>query len=260
MNEKIDLSKLRNVLDNFKESTLRSKEYYKFIIGLSTGTLLISVTFIDKFSLLPAYKPLIVIGWICLIISIISGVWLLPKHDFLESEWKAIMDFISEPEKILLGIEQDFDKFITRGLVSGFLREEMSKDPKDEEKIRKLREEWLTPNGNKGKKFLNAMVSALQVIYPPLATAWPDITKEIGKWEKLMNKQGRLFYFPYRFRRIRKINKQVEVVQKVMAGSFYTGIILITLSSATSFLGVDLIGMICNLWRNIVSLTLYPRL
>jgi len=120
VDEKIDLSGLTKILDNLKERTLRNKDYYKFVIGLSTGALLISVTFIDKFSLLPAYKPLTVIGWICLIISIITGVWLLPKHDSLETQWNGIIDLLSKAENVLYGIEQDVNKLITRFIISTF--------------------------------------------------------------------------------------------------------------------------------------------
>ncbi len=34
MDEKIDLSGLKKILDNLKERTLRNKDYYKFVIGL----------------------------------------------------------------------------------------------------------------------------------------------------------------------------------------------------------------------------------
>lgn len=259
MDEKIDLSGVKKILDNIKENTLRSKDYYKFVIGLSTGALLVSVTFVGKFSLLPAYKPLTVVGWICLIISVITGVWLLPKHDSLETQWNAIVDLLSKPENILFGIEQDVSKLMTRSLIRGFLKEEMSKDPKDEEKIKNFKKEWLRPNGSKGKEFLKAMMSGLEMIYPPLATATPDITKELEKWGQLITKHGKSMYLPYMFKKLRETTIRVELVQKAMAGFFYAGIILITLSSAISFLQIDLIAIIRNLWNNIVSLALYPR-
>ena len=254
MDEKIDLSGVRKALDNLKESTLRSKDHYKFMIGLSTGTLLFSVTFIDKFSLLPTYKPLIVIGWMCLIVSIITGVWLLQKRDFLEAKWKAIIDLFEKPEILLLGFEQDISKLITRSVISGFLKEEASKESKDEEKIKILRKGWLTPNGSKGKEFLKAMTAVLEKIYPPLATATPDITKELEKWGQLITKYGKSMFLPYMLKRLRKTMIRVEFIQGIMTSLFYAGIILITLSSAISFLRIDLIGMIRNLWNNIVSL------
>ena len=260
MDEKIDLSSAKKILDNLKEGTLRSKDYYKFVIGLSTGTLLVSVTFIDKFSLLPTYKSLIVIGWMCLIISVITGVWLLQERDSLETQWNTMIDFMTnpKPELILLTIERDVSKSITRSLISGFLKEEASKEPKDEEKIKALQKEWLMPNGSKGKKFFRVMVSALEMIYPPLATAMPDITKELEKWGQLLTKHEKSMFLPNMLKRLRKTNTRVELIQKIMTGFFYAGIILITLSSAISFLEIDLIGMMRNLWKNIVSLTLYP--
>jgi hypothetical protein len=86
MNDKLQPPLLPRILDTLKENTSRRKEYYKFVIGLSTGTLVFSVTFVEKFSLLQAFKPIIVIGWVCLIISIIAGVWLLAKQDWSEAQ------------------------------------------------------------------------------------------------------------------------------------------------------------------------------
>jgi len=260
VDEKIDLSDIRKILDKVKESTLRSKDYYKFVIGLSTGALLISLTFIDKFSLLPAYKPLTVSGWICLIISIITGVWLLPKHDSLETQLNAIIDILSNPQNILFGFEQDINKLITRPLISYSLEKEMSKDPKNEEKIKDLKKEWLImQNGSKGKEIFKAMMSVFEKVYPPFANAMPDITKELEKWGQFLTKRGKSMYPPYMSKSFRETIVRVERVQKAMTVSFYIGILLITLSSAISFLRIDLIDTIHNLWNNIVSLALYPR-
>jgi hypothetical protein len=244
VDEKIDLSTLAKVLDKQKEETLRSKDFYKFVIGLSTGALLISLTFIDKFRLLPAYKPFIVIGWICLIVSIITGVWLLQKRDSLESQWNSIIYLLSQSENILYGIEPDISKVITRSLISGFLKEEMSKDTKDEEKIKKLKKEWFLPNGSKGKVYLKKLISVLAEVYPPLAKAMPDITEELENWEKLINKYIKSLYLPSMSKKPRETIIWVECIQKAMTISFHAGIILITVSSAFSFMQIDLIGMI----------------
>lgn len=254
MDEKIDLTDLKRILDNMKESNLRSKDHYKFVIGLSTGALVFSVTFIGKISF-PIYKPIILIGWVCLIISIITGVWLLPRRDSLEAQWKAIMDLLSKPENILFGIEQDVNKLMTRALISGFLREEMPKEPKDEEKIKELKKAWLTPNGRKGKAFLQTMISALEKIYPPLATAMPDITREGEKWEQLITKHGKTMYLPNMFKRTRETSGRVDFMEKAMTGFFYAGIILITLSSAINFLSIDVVDIICRLFTILLSST-----
>jgi hypothetical protein len=130
----------------------------------------------------------------------------------------------------------------------------MSEEPKDEEKIKALKKEWLTPDGSKGKAFLKTMMSVLEKVYPSLATAGLDITKELGKWEQLLNKSGKSMYLPYMLKHLRETTIRVELFQKAMTGFFYAGIILITLSSSVSFLGIDLISMIRNLWNNIVSI------
>lgn len=248
MEEKIHLSDLTKIIDTMKEGSLRSKDYYKFVIGLSTGALVFSVTFVEKFSSAPVYKALIVIGWVCLIISVITGVWLLQKRDFLEAQWKAIIDVLSKPENIMFGIERDLGKLVTRSLASVFLKEETSKEPKDEEKIKKLKKEWLTPNGGKGKAYLKTMISILGEIYPPLATVTPDITRELEKWGQLLIKSGKMLYLPDMSKKLRETTVRVDLVDKVMRGFFFAGIILITLFSALNFLEIDVIGVIHRLF------------
>jgi hypothetical protein len=160
----------------------------------------------------------------------------------------------------LFGIEPDSDisKILTRGLISGFLKEETSKETKDEEKIKKLKREWLLTNGSKGISYFKKLFSVLAEIYPPLDKAMPDIIKELENWEQLIKKSIRSSYLPSMSKKLRETIIRVEFIQKAMTTSFYTGIILITLSSAFSFLEIDLIDMIRNLFKNIAYPTLYP--
>lgn len=244
-------SDFTKVLDSIKESTSRSKDYYKFVIGLSTGALVFSVTFIEKFTLLQAYKPIILIGWVCLIISIISGVWLLPKKDSFEAQLNAIRDTISNLHMSLLSIEQDFNKFIERSVIDFYLKHEMSKESKDEEQIKKLKKDWAMANGGIAKGFYNIAVSKLEEINP----TWPpfirDLFKEIEAWKPLLSKSVKLMYIPNMSKQLRKTIVQVNWVEKVMTGFFYAGIILITLSSAINFLKIDVVGIIRRLFVQI---------
>jgi hypothetical protein len=244
MEEKMDLSGLTKILENLKERTLRSKDYYKFVIGLSTGALIFSVTFVEKFSLAPVYKPIIVIGWVCLVISIVTGVWLLPKRDSLDAQWKGFIDLIANTENILFGIEQDFGKFMTRKVISAFFE---AKIVKDEEEVKKYKKDWVTPNGRLGIAFFKNIFSELEKTYPALSTAKPDFIREYEKWKQLITKERKSMYLPDVFKNLRETNQRVTFVDKVMTVSFYAGIILITLFSAINFLEINIIDLIRKL-------------
>ena len=249
MEKQIDLSGLTKSLDNLKEHYLRSKDYYKFIIGLSTGALVFSITFVEKFGAEPNCKSLMLIGWVCLIVSILAGVWLLEKYDLIQGQWKVIIDMLGTPKKILFGIERDVGKLVTRGLIDYFLKHEMSKEPKEsnEERIKELRKDWFTANGRIGKAFLQRLFSDLEKIYPSLSRIMPDITREFEKWEQFLSKAGRDLYVPDILKKLREAFIRVGIVEKVMRGFFFAGIILITLFSATNFLEIDIIGLIRHL-------------
>jgi hypothetical protein len=134
--------------------------------------LIFSVTSIEKFSAAPVYKGLIFVGWVCLIISTITGVWLLRKRDSLEAQWKGLKDVMGDMETTLFGLEQDFGKLITRGVINILLKEKILKD-KDE-----LQKDWLTPNGRVGIGFMKKMLSELEKSYPAFAAAKADFSRE----------------------------------------------------------------------------------
>jgi hypothetical protein len=247
--KQIDSSGLTKYLDFLKERYLRSKDYYKFIIGLSTGALVFSITFIEKYGAETNCKSLMLMGWVCLIVSILAGVWLLEKFDSIQDQWKNIIDISEKPENILFGIERDVGKLVTRGCIDYLLKHEMAKEPKEsnEEKIKELRKDWVNANGRIGKAFLQKIFSDLEKIYPSLSRIMPDITKEFEKWEQFLSKAGRGFYVPDILKKLREALIRVGIVEKVMRGFFFAGIILITLFSATNFLEIDIIGLIRRL-------------
>lgn len=147
MNDKIEPSRTSVALEELKESSARSKDYCKFVIGLSTGTLVFSVTFIDKFGLLPPYKPIILIAWCCLIISIVTGVLLLREQDRYEANFSALSNALRWDDDIkLFSIEGDFNKLMTRGFLRSYLEKETAKDAKDEVKIKKIEEALKNPS------------------------------------------------------------------------------------------------------------------
>jgi hypothetical protein len=241
-------SDLNRMIDSVSGSASRSKDYNKFVIGLSTGALVFSPSLIEKFSRLPTSKPIILIGWLCLIISIITGVWLLRKQDEYESQIRSIRSLLSTPG-LILGIELDFEKFLTRVLVSGFLKEEMSKDPKNEERIKKLKKDLIMPDAGVGKKFLVKMLSVIKEINPAWAQAMDDIVKEAESWGVLFSKHSKSLYIPNIAKKFRQTTVRMQILEKVMMRCFFAGIILITMFSAINFFSIDVISLIRSLFQ-----------
>lgn len=90
MEEKIGLDDISKVIESLKETSLRSKDYIKFIIGLSTGTLILSATLAKDFFKTPQYNFILIIGWTLLFVSIVVGVWILPVWDNLQNWGESI--------------------------------------------------------------------------------------------------------------------------------------------------------------------------
>jgi hypothetical protein len=237
MNDKLQPPSLQRILDTMKEYTLRRKEYYKFVIGLSTGTLVFSVTFVEKFSLLQVYKPIILIGWVCLVISIITGVWVLAKQDWSEGQVNSIISTLSNPQQIVLGFLPNLTKLLTEGIFDAsldpFLKELFSKQPNAEELINKLKQ--VVPKTSLIKGLLNSMASAIQETNPSLALLIRDMIKEAEGWAQLITKCSKSVYLPDMSRHLRQTIIRMAWVEKAMMAFFYAGIILIALFSAINF-------------------------
>lgn len=97
--KKIDFSSLDETMGLFKESSVKSKDYIKFIIGLSTGTLVISTTLAKEFIKIPQYNLILIIGWSLLFISVILGVWILPVWDNFQGRFELLKRILANPKE-----------------------------------------------------------------------------------------------------------------------------------------------------------------
>lgn len=110
MAEDDTLKNIDEVLDNLKDSSPKSKEYCKFIISLATGTLVFSVTFLKEFETFPEYNFVLVIGWLCLLASIIAGVLLLPTTDQLQVTFQNVKTAIRSPKVVGAVIKKEIQQ------------------------------------------------------------------------------------------------------------------------------------------------------
>jgi hypothetical protein len=88
----------------------QQREDLKFGIGLATGALIFSVTFIEKLAPHPLHKWLLLFGWSALLISIFTAIELLRRLHTLESLysenfWKSLVFFSLAPADKALLIE-----------------------------------------------------------------------------------------------------------------------------------------------------------
>jgi len=93
------------LLEQLKDTTEINKDYTKYIIGLSTGILVLTTAFLSRQAQFTAYKWVIVIGWISLTVSIVLGLWIIKRSN---------MAVICFPEFFRLGKPEDIAKKITK--------------------------------------------------------------------------------------------------------------------------------------------------
>lgn len=235
MTDKKQAPTLQGSLEYLREITSHRKDYYKFVIGLSTGTLVFSVTFIEKFNVFQVHKPIILVGWVCLIISIICGVWLLAQQDWSEVQVNQIITVLSNPQEAILGTVPHAAKVLTDGIIDGVLDSLNHTQPNGEEALDKLKEA-LKALPNKTtllKDFLNIIVSTGQQTNPSLALLLGEMIKEGEAWAQFLSKYSKSV--PEMSRRFRKTTVAISYVEKTMMWAFYAGIILITVFSAINF-------------------------
>lgn len=100
--------------EKWKESVNLNKELHKLVLGLATGTLVFSVTFIDKLAPQMLYKYLLAIGWGSLLVSILASVAfisLLFRHFiFYKSFLLTFQDFLTLRERIKNMLKKKFQE------------------------------------------------------------------------------------------------------------------------------------------------------
>ena len=132
MENKIDLAGFNEAMEGIKESSVTSKDYIKFIVGLSTGTILLSVTLVKEFIKFPQYNFILIIGWIFLFVSIILGVWILPAMDNVHVKFGLLKRLATHPEEVTPILKKKLREHYIKELIKGSIPSHL----KDDEKIK----------------------------------------------------------------------------------------------------------------------------
>ncbi len=124
------------------QSYRQQREDLRFIIGLATGALVFSVTFVEKIAPVPKYKALLVAGWGALLVSILVGIEVWRRMAALASLGSAL----DQTSRLWVLLAQGpFEKHILVELLSGLGSQE---GESKEETVDQLREKYkkdLTP-------------------------------------------------------------------------------------------------------------------
>jgi len=230
-NEKFE--RLDGILDDLKESSAQSKDYYKFIIGLATGTLVLSVTFLKGFIISPEYKIILIIGWLCLLSSIIAGVLVLPKADHLNAKVQSLKSLFRSKEILGAIAKKELQEHYLKSLIKGII------DPvfKDDEKKKEEFYQFLDNLPIRELKKFYEKAGLLGVKNPKYISFLKEFLGEMFKLislTKIVEQEGNPSFL---FKGVRRIILQMIWFDRVMKYAFFVGIFAISVFSIINFLG-----------------------
>jgi hypothetical protein len=233
MAEEDTLKKVDEALDILKDSSPRSREYCKFIISLGTGTLVFSVTFLKEFGSFPEYNFILVIGWLCLLVSIIAGVLLLPKTDQLQVTIQNLKNVFRSPREELVAalkkeLQQHYLKTWIKGMIDGIFKDDAKKKEELYQFTDNLPAEGL-------KKFFEK-ISILGVGDSKDTRPLKEFIEEIYKFLSLTKKTEQATNPILIFRNLRKIFLGTIWFSRIMIYGFFVGIFAISLFSIINIL------------------------
>jgi len=219
------------LLDDVRDSSTQSKDYYKFIIGLATGTLVFSVTVLKGFTASPEYKIILVIGWLCLFASIVAGVLVLPKGDQLHSTVKLLKILFRSQEVVVAIAKKELQEHYLKVLIKGIINPALKEDEKKKEDIylyldklpTKDLEEFLKKAGVLGvkdAKAFNFIKEFLEEVF------------KLFSLVKIVERKGNPSSV---VKSLRTIILQIFWFEKVMKYAFFAGIVAISVFSLFNF-------------------------
>jgi len=230
--EQNGFKELDEVLDNLKDSSAKSKDYYKFIIGLATGTLIFSLTFLKEFATFPEYKLILIIGWLCLFASIIAGVLVLPMADQLHSRVQSLKGLLKSPEMVGAIFKKELQQHYLKNFVKNAVDPFFKNDEKKKEEFHKFVDKLST----KELKKLIEQVSLAGIKDSQAIRFLKEFFKEIFKLFSLSKIVEREANPTIIFKRVRRIILQMIWLDRVMKYAFFAGVFAISLFSIINFL------------------------
>jgi hypothetical protein len=231
MENKIDFTQMNDDMENFKELSVKSKDYIKFIVGLSTGTILLSVTLIREFVRFPQYNFILIIGWVLLFFSTILGVWILPAADNFQAKFQVLNYLLTHPQQLTALLKKELRQQHLKELIKASIPAQFRDGEKVQESFKSLD---------------NRSYEDLKKLAPEIAVhGVKDEAKDLMK-DVLESTQDDLIslikiyedeaYPPNLFKSMKWIVWQLRYLEKGMRYSFFIGMLAILVFSIINLL------------------------
>jgi hypothetical protein len=240
MEEKIDLDSFSKNIESLKEVSIKSKDYIKFIIGLSTGTLILSATLAKDFFKTPQYNFILIIGWALLFISIVVGVWILPVWDSIQGTFALMKKIFTTPkEELRQLIKRRLGEYYIVNWMKQLTPSELI-ETEEFQKFFKLLEDRLNvvelkPSQLKDLKKWTEDFSLAGVRNEYRQTI-KDLVAQTFSFYSLVKEYEKLTYFPGLLKSIRWTIWQMRYLEKVMRYSFFIGMFAILVFAIINFI------------------------
>jgi hypothetical protein len=232
MDENDKFKDLNRFLETLEKSSVKSKDYIKFVIGLSTGTLVFSVTLGKEVIRNPQYQFILIIGWACLFISTILGVWILPGGDRLQSLFESLKRILAEsPEKIKAIAEKKLQEYYMKGSIRKLLPPELESDERMKDFCKNLETASVA-----GLKDIFDKVPKTLVEKPELIPLLNQFLEELVKLAPLIKIEEQMSHPLTLFKNVRRTAWQLIYLEKVMRYSFFVGMFAILIFSIINLL------------------------
>lgn len=229
--------KYSETIDNLSQVHYpQTKESIRYILSLATGSLIFSITFIEKIAPTPTHRLLIVYGWIFLLVSIIAGIWTIGVMYNFITNLKTLKQISSdEAMKNIM-----FNKgYLERRLVRKFIDNKMFQEEMQKRGV-------TIPDGEVEshiERILNDETTLNKLI--DIVSTPADDTPETKRQAK-MAKAALRFYkmcqriVPYAhptrvMNRIRRQMLAMLILPAITYMAFYAGILLITIFAIKNF-------------------------
>jgi len=223
MDENGEFKNLNRTLESFEKSSVKSKDYIKFLIGLSTGTLVFSGALVKEFIKAPQYQFILIIAWTCLFLSIILGVWILPAGDRFQSLIESFTRILAEsPEKVKAIHEKKLQHYYLRDWIKKILPSNLESDERMKEFYKSLE---------------TAPLKGLKEVFDKLPgdiTVLKELKKEFVKFLFLIRIEEQASYAPNVLKSLRRTAWQLIYFEKVMRYTFFIGMFAILIFSITN--------------------------
>jgi hypothetical protein len=232
MDENDKFKDLNKFLETLEKSSVKSKDYIKFVIGLSTGTLVFTATLAKEFIKTPHHQFILIIGLTCLFISIILGVWILPGGDRLQSLFEIFKRLLSKsPEEMKSLVEKSLQQYYIRDWIKRILPSGLESDERMKTFYKSLEN---APLRNLRKVL--EKVSELGINEPDKIRFLREFVEELLNFSLFIKIDQQASYPPILFRSIRMTIWQLIYLERVLRYTFFIGMFAILIFSIINLL------------------------